>query len=148
MDGLVDRPLNLEVESLKKAGKPMGVHVMECTGNVRLARFALISAGDWTGVPISEILDTAKVRPTATRILISGFDRHAKESKTSVPGASWIFSLEQLNAARAFLATELNGQPLTKDHGAPVRLVTLTILAAALYCGAGLAWLHLHQVGE
>ena len=123
VDGLVDRPLNLEVESLKKAAMRMGMHVMECAGNVRLARFALISAGNWTGVPISEILDGTKVRPIATRILISGFDRYAKESKTSVPGASWIFSLEQLNAARAFLATELNGQPLTKDHGAPVRLV-------------------------
>ncbi|PYT63089.1 MAG: hypothetical protein DMG35_05285, partial [Acidobacteria bacterium] len=121
VDGLVDRPLNLEVESLKKAAMRMGMHVMECAGNVRLARFALISAGNWTGVPISEILDGTKVRPIATRILISGFDRYAKESKTSVPGASWIFSLEQLNAARAFLATELNGQPLTKDHGAPVR---------------------------
>ena len=123
VDGLVDRPLNLEVESLKNTARPMGVHVMECAGNVRLARFALISAGNWAGVPVSEILDNAKVKPIATRILVSGFDRYAKESKTSIPGASWIFSLEQLHAARAFLATELNGQPLTKDHGAPVRLV-------------------------
>ena len=123
VNGLVDRPLNLGIESLKKAAKPLGMHGMECAGNVRLARFALISAGNWTGVPVSGILDNTKVRPIATRILISGFDRYAKESKTSVPGASWIFSLEQLNAARAFLATELNGQPLTKDHGAPVRLV-------------------------
>lgn len=123
VDGLVDRPLNVGIVSLKQAARPMGVHVMECAGNVRLARFALMSTGDWTGVPVSEILDNAKVKPTATRILISGFDHYAKESKTSIPGASWIFSLEELNAARAFLATELNGQPLTKDHGAPVRLV-------------------------
>ncbi len=123
VNGLVERPLNLGIQTLKAAAKPMGMHVMECAGNVRLARFALISAGDWAGAPVSKILDNAKVRPTATRILISGFDRYAKESKTSVPGASWIFSLEQLNAARAFLATELNGQPLTKDHGAPLRLV-------------------------
>ncbi len=123
VEGLVERRLNLGIESLKKAAKPMGVHVMECAGNVRLARFALMSAGNWAGVPISEILDNAKVKPSATRVLVSGFDRYAKESKTSVPGASWIFSLEQLKAARAFLATELNDQPLTKDHGAPHRLV-------------------------
>src|SRR5712692_267970 len=55
VDGLVDRPLNLGIESLKKAAKPLGMHVMECAGNVRLARFALISAGNWAGVPISEI---------------------------------------------------------------------------------------------
>src|SRR5438034_9585635 len=41
----------------------------------------------------------------------------------SIPGASWAFSPEQLEKAGAFLATELNGQPLPKDHGAPVRLV-------------------------
>jgi DMSO/TMAO reductase YedYZ molybdopterin-dependent catalytic subunit len=38
----------------------------------------------------------------------------------SMPGASWIFSFEEL--ASAFLATEMNGAPLPPDHGAPVRL--------------------------
>ena len=121
--GLVDRPTNLPIETLKKAAKPMGVHLMECAGNVRLTRFALLSAGRWNGVPVSDILDGAKVKSAATRVLISGFDRYAKESKTSIPGASWIFTPEQLKASGAFLATELNGQPLAKDHGSPVRLV-------------------------
>jgi len=121
--GLVDHPRNLAVDALKKAARPMGLHLMECAGNVRLTRFALLSVGRWAGVPFSEVLDDAKVNSAATRVLISGFDRYAKESKTSVPGASWIFTLEQLKASGAFLATELNDQPLTKDHGAPVRLV-------------------------
>jgi DMSO/TMAO reductase YedYZ molybdopterin-dependent catalytic subunit len=38
-----------------------------------------------------------------------------------VPGASWIFDFEQLR--EAFLVTEMNGQPLPRDHGAPVRLI-------------------------
>jgi len=42
---------------------------------------------------------------------------------TSVPGASWIFSQDELFASVAFLATKMNGQPLSVDHGAPVRLV-------------------------
>jgi DMSO/TMAO reductase YedYZ molybdopterin-dependent catalytic subunit len=123
VNGLVVQSLKLRIEDLRKAAKPMGAHVMECAGNVRLARFGLISAGDWTGVPIAEILADAKEKPAATRVRVSGFDRYANESKTSVPGASWIFPLEQLKAARAFLATELNHQQLTKDHGAPLRLV-------------------------
>lgn len=123
VNGLVDHPLALTMERLKESARPMGAHLMECAGNVRLTRFALISAGNWRGMPVSEILDEAKLKPAATRILISGFDRYAEPSKTSIPGASWVFSLDQLHAARAFLATELNDEPLTRDHGAPVRLV-------------------------
>lgn len=123
LGGLVERPVSLAIESLKKTAKPMGAHLMECAGNVRQARFGLLSVGNWTGIPVSEILDRVKARSAATRILVSGFDHYAHESRTSVPGASWIFTREQLEKAGAFLATELNGQPLARDHGAPVRLV-------------------------
>ena len=123
LGGLVERPVTLPVESLKKTAKPMGAHLMECAGNVRQARFGLLSAGNWTGIPVSEILEHMKAKPAAARVLISGFDNYAHESRTSVPGASWIFTREQLEKAEAFLATELNGQPLTRDHGAPVRLI-------------------------
>jgi len=121
--GLVEQPIRLEIEALRKMAKPMGAHLMECAGNVRLARFGLLSVGEWAGVLVSEALDNAKVKSGAPRILISGFDRYARESRTSIPGASWVFTRDQLEKSGAFLATELNGQPLTKDHGAPVRLV-------------------------
>jgi len=121
LGGLIDRPMNLGIEGLRKAAKPMGTHLLECAGNVRQARFGLLSVGDWAGVPVSEILEQAKTKSATARVLISGFDRYAAQSRTSIPGASWIFSREQLE--KAFLATELNGQALPKDHGAPVRLV-------------------------
>ncbi|PYU15166.1 MAG: hypothetical protein DMG37_05595, partial [Acidobacteria bacterium] len=123
LGGPVERPLSLAIESLKKTAKPMGAHLMECAGNVRLARFGLLSVGSWGGIPVPEILEHAKAKPAAARVLVSGFDRYAHESRTSVPGASWIFTRGQLEKAGAFLATELNGQPLARDHGAPVRLV-------------------------
>lgn len=123
LGGLVDRPMNLGIESLRKAAKPMGTHVMECAGNVRLARFGLLSVGEWAGVPVSEILDKAKAKAATARVLVSGFDRYSTASRTSIPGASWAFSREQLEKTGAFLATELNGQLLPRDHGAPIRLV-------------------------
>ena len=123
VDGAVAKPQILGINILKRAAKAMGAHVMECAGNVPLTRFGLISACSWTGVPISEILDNAHPASGATHVLISGFDRYATDSATSIPGASWIFSREELNNADAFLATEMNHQPLRKDHGAPVRLV-------------------------
>jgi hypothetical protein len=62
-------------------------------------------------------------KPSATSVLISGFDRYQMKSSSSVPGASWIFKLDKLKSSGAFLATEMNGEPLTKDHGAPVRFM-------------------------
>ncbi len=123
VDGLVRQTSRLLIADLKRAAKQMGLHLMECAGNVRQARFGMISVGNWAGVPLTEILDNAKVKPEATRVLISGFDRYVAASATSVPGASWVFTLKELRDGGAFLATELNDQPLTRDHGAPVRLV-------------------------
>jgi len=96
---------------------------MECAGNVPLVHFGLISVARWTGVPVAEILDNPGAKRQRSRVLITGFDQYATKSVTSVPGASWIFSLEELQRAKAFLATEMNESPLTADHGAPVRLV-------------------------
>jgi len=123
LGGLVEQAARLNIQTLKSTATAMGPHLMECAGNVRVTHFGLISVADWTGVPISTILNRVKVRPGASRVLVSGFDEYASPTMTSVPGASWIFRLEELQAAGAFLATEMNGQPLTRDHGAPVRLV-------------------------
>jgi DMSO/TMAO reductase YedYZ molybdopterin-dependent catalytic subunit len=120
--GLVEKPHQLSLDDLQKAAKPMGLHLMECSGNARSTRFGLLSVADWVGVPVSDLL-AARVKPHAARVMFSGFDSYPTRSATSIPGADWIFTLDQLQAAKAFLATEMNGQPLTRDHGAPVRLL-------------------------
>src|SRR5258708_21612585 len=123
VEGFSEKPRTLTLEYLRKTSKPAGLHLIECAGNVLQTRFGLISVASWGGVPLAEILDTIAVRPQPSRVLISGFDEYATKSVTSVPGASWIFSVEELQRAKAFLATEMNESPLTSDHGAPVRLV-------------------------
>lgn len=121
--GRVPRPFDLGIDELKKRSKPAGLHLMECAGNARSVHFALMSVADWTGVPLLEILDNAKAKQPGTRVLVSGFDVYTAKSTSSLPGASWIFTWDQLKSAGAFLATEMNGSPLTVDHGSPVRLV-------------------------
>jgi DMSO/TMAO reductase YedYZ molybdopterin-dependent catalytic subunit len=121
--GLVQQPFDLSVAELAKQAKPMGLHVMECAGNVRAVHFGMMSVADWTGLDVSAIIEAVKLKAGASRVLISGFDTYAAPSSSSVPGASWIFTLEELRSARAFLATEMDGQPLSADHGAPVRLI-------------------------
>jgi DMSO/TMAO reductase YedYZ molybdopterin-dependent catalytic subunit len=121
--GLIEKSMPISAEVLAKKARPMGVHLMECSGNTGSAHFGLMSVAVWDGVPLQEILETAKSPLSHARLLVSGFDRYQKESMTSEPGASWIFSPDQLFSSKAFLATKMNGQLLGADHGAPVRLV-------------------------
>lgn len=116
-------PIVMPVKTLVKMAQPMGLHLMECVGNTRSAHFGMLSVADWDGVLVQEILESAGLRLSAGRVFISGFDQYATESRTSLPGASWIFAPDELVPSRAFLATKMNGQPLTADHGAPIRLV-------------------------
>jgi DMSO/TMAO reductase YedYZ molybdopterin-dependent catalytic subunit len=122
VSGLVQESVLLTLDELQKSAKPVGMHLMECSGNTRATRFGLLSVGDWIGVPISDLL-AARTKPRTDRVMVSGFDQYPMRSATSIPGADWVFTLEQLKASKAFLATEMNGQPLSKDHGAPVRLI-------------------------
>jgi DMSO/TMAO reductase YedYZ molybdopterin-dependent catalytic subunit len=121
--GLVERPVEVDLEALKREAAPMGAHLLECAGNSRAAHFGFMSAARWGGVPLERVLARVRRRPRATRVLVSGFDEHEVQDPGSVPGASWIFGLDQIREAGAFLATEMNGAPLSPDHGYPLRLV-------------------------
>jgi DMSO/TMAO reductase YedYZ molybdopterin-dependent catalytic subunit len=123
VSGLANRPFAIAAEALAHKARPLGTHLMECSGNTRSAHFGMMSIAAWHGVPLREILDVAGTRSPGARVLVSGFDEYQEESMDSVPGASWIFSREELLSARAFLATQMGGHPLTTDHGAPVRLL-------------------------
>jgi DMSO/TMAO reductase YedYZ molybdopterin-dependent catalytic subunit len=123
LNGLGPKSVELSVTELRKIAQPMGVHVMECAGNARSVHFGLISTAQWSGVPLVQLLESAKVKRPSTRILVAGFDNYPTKSISSQPGASWVFSWDDLEKAKAFLATEMNGSLLTRDHGAPVRLI-------------------------
>jgi DMSO/TMAO reductase YedYZ molybdopterin-dependent catalytic subunit len=115
--------VRIRMDELKAQAEPRGLHLMECAGNTRAARFGMISVAAWDGVPLSRCLGRMRLEKAAG-ILVSGFDRYAAKPLTpSVPGASWIFSRHDIENSGAFLATRMNGEPLTPDHGAPVRLV-------------------------
>ena len=120
--GLVERPLQLGLDELKPSIKSMGAVLLECAGNQRRP-FGLMSAAQWSGVPLAAVLQRLSVKPEATGVLVSGFDEYSAKPHSSVPGASWVFSIAEIEKYGAFLATEMNGEPLSPDHGFPVRLV-------------------------
>jgi DMSO/TMAO reductase YedYZ molybdopterin-dependent catalytic subunit len=115
------RTSRLDLAALREREVDMGEVLVECAGNNDPSNFGLIGAATWTGVPIETLLEAA-APAGARRLVISGLDAHPP-SRTSVPGASWNCAADDLRQSGAFLATAMNGEPLTAVHGAPVRLV-------------------------
>ena len=120
--GLVRRPATIAIADLRSLAEPMGAHLIECAGNADPTNFGLMSAARWRGVPIGRVLDRVGDGQGASRVRVSGVD-DPDPSPTSIPGAAWIFSRDELERAGAFLATSMNAEPLAPNHGAPVRLV-------------------------
>jgi DMSO/TMAO reductase YedYZ molybdopterin-dependent catalytic subunit len=119
----VARPRTFTVEELAGMAGPSGTHLLECAGNTDAAGFGLISAASWDGIPVGSLLERTRPAQSAEFVRISGVDDTNAASRTSVPGASWIFPRADLARSGAFLAVRMNGQPLPPDHGAPLRLV-------------------------
>ena len=119
--GLVRTPLALSLRDLEPLVAPGGRYLLECSGNADQTNYGLVSAADWEGVPLTSLIDRARPSASSYRILVSGVDDEGGASRTSVPGASWIFSRDDLQ--RALLAVHMNGAPLPRDHGFPIRLI-------------------------
>ena len=142
--GLPGSPVELFLDDLLPMAVDQGQQLMECSGNTRSASFGLLSSAEWAGIQLLDAIDQFEIPAGATRLLVSGFDQYSQPSERSTPGASWIFSFDELERSGAFLATELNGAPLPADHGAPVRLVV-----PGLYGCTCIKWVNeLRFVGE
>jgi DMSO/TMAO reductase YedYZ molybdopterin-dependent catalytic subunit len=121
-EGRVSRPLTLHADEMARSAVPMGTHLLECAGNTNPNNYGLMSVAAWEGLPMTRLLERVQPLSGPFRVLVSGVD-DGGPSRTSTPGASWIFSRDDLERTGAFLATAMNGSALPPHHGAPVRLV-------------------------
>jgi DMSO/TMAO reductase YedYZ molybdopterin-dependent catalytic subunit len=121
-EGRVRRPLVLRADEIQHSAAPAGTHLLECAGNTNPNNYGLMSVARWDGIPVSALLERVQPLPGSFRVLVTGIDDEGP-SRTSTPGASWIFSRDDLENTGAFLATAMNGSALSPHHGAPVRLV-------------------------
>lgn len=129
--GLVERPREFTLAELqRRADRRDEAVTLECSGNSpRPQRMnGLLSNGVWTGVGLSSILKECGVKPEAREVVFLGADME-KEKKWQAgneeyvtPHGRSIYVQDAMNP-EALLAFSLNGQPLPKDQGFPLRLI-------------------------
>ena len=123
--GMVDRDLFFDMDALSRYPMVSRIQFIECSGNSYLAGLprrpidetcgflhGLVSCSEWTGVPLSILLDEAGVDPDAHWIMAEGAD--AAAMNRSVPLAKAMDD--------ALLALYQNGERLRPEQGYPLRL--------------------------
>ena len=106
VSGLVEKPLNLSWEAFNEFPRIQVTSDFHCV--TRWSRFD----NRWEGVSFREIMRLAQPIPTAKYVLV-----HAEQGFTAnVP-------LADLDRPEVLFASHHDGQPLTPDHGYPLRLI-------------------------
>jgi DMSO/TMAO reductase YedYZ molybdopterin-dependent catalytic subunit len=128
ISGLVERPLSLSLDDLKRVRNAELIAGFECSGNRRPLQ-GLSSNGRWSGVPLKAVLESAGVKSNAREFVFYGAD-HGKEEvefRTQKYDFDYQFGRslprEKALSADPFLAWGLNGEPLTRFQGSPLRLL-------------------------
>lgn len=126
INGLVRQPLVFSYEDLLRYPMVSKTYFLECSGNsgallrqqnpdangTAQSLHGLVSCAEWTGIPLSTLLDEAGILPEATWIAAVGAD--AASMGRSVPiGKAMDDSL---------LALFQNGEPVMPGQGYPMRL--------------------------
>ncbi len=126
----IETPLSLSYEDLRAMPSRTVFSCLECGGNQRaffgslLGQVATgtqwkrgaVGMAEWTGVPLLEVLQAAGIRDSAVSIQLIGMDQGAPEGGFRRP-----LPLNKAMDPDTLLVLRMNGSPLPKDHGAPVR---------------------------
>jgi sulfane dehydrogenase subunit SoxC len=124
--GLVDRPLKFDLDALERYPMVSDVHFLECSGNSFFNAImpepiqagcdmlhGLLSNAEWTGVPLSTLMDEAGVKSEGRWVVAVGND--APSLARSIP-------IEKV-MQDGYLALYQNGERLRPEQGYPMRLI-------------------------
>jgi DMSO/TMAO reductase YedYZ molybdopterin-dependent catalytic subunit len=149
IDGAVRSPLSLTYQELRDMPAEKRVALLECAGNSRVflvpqlqgAQWELGAVGnaEWTGVPLSALLERAGLEEDACEIVFEGPDRGVAKEGAIPPGPiSYARSLPRAKALQreVLIAYLMNGHDLSQDHGYPVRAIV-----PGYYAMASVKWL-------
>src|SRR5712672_136113 len=136
IDGAVGRPFSLTYQELRDMPAETRVAILECAGNSRVflvpqvqgAQWELGAVGnaEWTGIPLSVLLERAGLAEDACEIVLEGPDRGVPKEGALPPGPiSYARSLPRAKALQreVLIAYQMNGRDLSQDHGYPVRTI-------------------------
>ena len=128
LSGLIERPIAFSLDDLRRMKPVDVVNGFECSGNRRPLQ-GLCSNGRFTGVPLRSVLDAAGVKAEAREFVFFGVDRGDEEvefrGQTFKVNQQFGRSLprEKALSAEPLLAYAMNGEPLTRHQGYPLRLI-------------------------
>src|SRR5437660_7752132 len=136
IDGAVREPFSLSYRQLRDMPAETRVATLECAGNSRVflvpqvegAQWELGAVGnaEWTGVPLSALLERAGIEQDACEIVLEGADRGTPKEKPLPPGPiAYARSLPRDKAIQpeVLIAYQMNGRDLPLDHGFPLRAI-------------------------
>jgi DMSO/TMAO reductase YedYZ molybdopterin-dependent catalytic subunit len=144
--GLVDCPLRLSLRDLHNMRSETLVATLECAGNGRSAfdppvegeqwQLGAVSTAEWTGVPLTEILDRAGPTPEALEIVFRGADQGDVGEPADPIRFERSLLVTDAGHSGSLLAYAMNGEPLPLEHGYPMRLIV-----PGWYAVASVKWL-------
>lgn len=110
IDGMVTNKMELSFDQLTQRPQRSEERTIECIGNPRGGE--QIGNALWTATSLRDLIDEAKLSPQASFVRFHGAD----EYETTVP-------LEAAMHPDSLLIYKMNGEPLTKEHGYPARIL-------------------------
>ena len=135
VEGAVGSSLELAYEEVRRMPKRTIIATMECAGNGRSFLnpkvkgvawdLGAVGTAEWTGVLLRDVLERAGANDDATEIILEGADKGELKEAPRPPGEICYARSLPVAKARAdvLLAYELNGEPVTRSHGYPLRAV-------------------------
>jgi DMSO/TMAO reductase YedYZ molybdopterin-dependent catalytic subunit len=133
IDGLVDKPMTLSINDLKKKFQVVSHKLtIECGGNGRgffdppakgnQWTLGAVACSEWTGVRLADVLKAAGVKKNVVYTAHVGADTHlsGKPGKLAISRG---VPIEKAMNPYNLIAFGMNGGPLHAMNGAPLRLV-------------------------
>jgi DMSO/TMAO reductase YedYZ molybdopterin-dependent catalytic subunit len=124
--GLVGKPKTFTLDELKARKRAEVVAFLECSGNSASPGFlGAVANARWAGTPLAPLLRECEPLKRGIEVVFFGADEKTEKIRDKDYPQNFARSLAVQDALKdeVILAYEMNGQPLTKGHGAPVRLI-------------------------
>ena len=126
ISGLVRKPKKLTLSDLKARKRKTITATLECGGNGLGTTFmGAIGNVRWTGTPLADLLEECAPLKRGIEVVFFGADQKVEKIREKDYPQNFARSLHINDALRRdlLLCYEMNGEPLAKEHGFPLRLV-------------------------